>query len=72
MFFKIRALRNIAKFTGEHLCQSPFFNKVAGGPAILGKKEDLAQMFFCEFCKSFKSTFLTEHLQITAFEKYKK
>ena len=24
------ALRNFAKFTGKHLCQSLFFNKVAG------------------------------------------
>ena len=23
-------LRNFTKFTGKHLCQSPFFNKVAG------------------------------------------
>ena len=23
-------LRNFAKFTGKHLCQSPFFNKVTG------------------------------------------
>ena len=24
-------LRNFTKFTGKHLCQSLFFNKVAGG-----------------------------------------
>ena len=24
------ALKNFAKFTGKHLCQSLFFNKVAG------------------------------------------
>ena len=24
-------LKNFAKFTGKHLCQSLFFNKVAGG-----------------------------------------
>ena len=24
------ALKNLAKFTGKHLCQSLFFNKVAG------------------------------------------
>ena len=27
------AFKNIEKFTGKHLCQSPFFNKVAGRPA---------------------------------------
>ena len=32
-------LRNFAKFTGKHLCQSLFFNKVAGlRPATLSKK----------------------------------
>ena len=28
-------LRNFAKFTGKHLCQSLFFNKVAGGGRLL-------------------------------------
>ena len=32
-------LRNFAKFTGKHLCQGLFFNKVAGlRPATLFKK----------------------------------
>ena len=32
------ALKNFDKFTGKHLCQSQFFNKVAGlRPAILLK-----------------------------------
>ena len=30
VFFKKGLLRNFAKFTGKHLCQSLFFNKVAG------------------------------------------
>ena len=30
MFCKKGVLRNFAKFTGKHLCQSLFFNKVAG------------------------------------------
>ena len=30
-------LRDFAKFTGKHLCQSLFFNKVEG-PATLSKK----------------------------------
>ena len=29
MFGKEGVFRNFAKFTGEHLCQSLFFNKVA-------------------------------------------
>ena len=30
MFRQKEVLGNFAKFTGKHLCQSPFFNKVAG------------------------------------------
>ena len=30
LFCKKGVLRNLAKFTGKHLCQRPFFNKVAG------------------------------------------
>ena len=30
MFCKNGVLRNFAKFTGKHLCQSLFLNKVAG------------------------------------------
>ena len=30
VFCKKRALRNFERFTGKHLCQSLFFNKVAG------------------------------------------
>ena len=49
-------LRNLAKFTGKHLCQSLFFNKVAG----LTRKETeetLGQVFSCEFCEISKNTF---------------
>ena len=31
VFCKKGVLRNFPKFTGKHLCQSLFFNKVAGG-----------------------------------------
>ena len=56
-------LRNFRKFTGKHLCQSLFFNKVAGlRLATLLKKETLAQVFSCDFCEIYKNTFFTEHL----------
>ena len=35
-------LKNFAKFTGKHLCQSLFFDKVAGEK----KKRTLAQVFY--------------------------
>ena len=46
-------LRNFAKFTGKHLGLSLFFNKVAGAACNFIKKEALAQVFSCEFCKKF-------------------
>ena len=50
-----RCLRSSTKFTRKQLCQSLFFNKIAGlGPAILFKKETLAQVFSCEFCETSK------------------
>ena len=56
-------LRNFAKFTGKRPCQGLFFNKNAGlrqlRPEACNfiKKETLAQVFSCEFCKIFKNTF---------------
>ena len=51
-------LRNFVKFTGKHLCQSLFFNKVAGlRPATLLKKETLAQVFSCKFYEISKNNF---------------
>ena len=59
-------LRNFPKFIGKHLCQSLFFNKVAGGACNFNKKETLAQVFSCEFSEISKNTFFTEHLWVTA------
>ena len=36
-FFKLGVLKNFAKFTGKHLCQSLFFNKVAGLNVFISK-----------------------------------
>ena len=48
------------------MCQSFFFNKVAGlRPATFLKKR-LALVFSCEFCEISKNTFLTEHFWTTA------
>ena len=57
MFCKKAILRKFAKLTEKHLCQSPFFNKVAGlRPETLLKKT-LAQVLSCEFCEIPKNTF---------------
>ena len=63
VFYKKGALRNFAKFAGKYLCQSLFFNKVADLKACnFIKKENLAQVFSCEFSKFLRTPFLTEHL----------
>ena len=56
-------LQNFAQFSGKHLCQSLFFNKVAGAACSFVKKEILVQVFSSEFCKILKRIFLTEHLR---------
>ena len=50
MYCKKGALRNIAKFTEYTCARVSFFNKVI-------KKEALAQVFSCKFCKISKNTF---------------
>ena len=53
--------RNFTKFTGKHLCQRLFFNKVAGLCNFI-KKESLTKVLSCESCEISKNTFFTEHL----------
>ena len=51
-------LGNFTKFTGKYLCQSHFFNKVAGlGSATLFKKR-LAQVFPVNFVEFVRTPFL--------------
>ena len=52
-------LRNFAKFTGKHLCQSHFF-----------KKETLEQVFPCEFCEICNNALFPEYLLTTASYAY--
>ena len=52
-------LRNFAKFTGKHLCQSLFFNKVADlRPATLLKKRLWHRCFSVNFAKFLRTHFL--------------
>ena len=52
MFFKKGVLRNFAKFTGKHLYQSLFLNKVSGlRPATLLKKRLRYRCFPVNFAK---------------------
>ena len=68
VFCKKGVLRNVAKLTGKQLCQSLYFNKVAGlRPATL-LKQTLALVFSCEFCKTSKNTFSYRTPQVAAPE----
>ena len=64
--YKEGVLRNFAKFTGRHLCQGLFFNKVRPKTCSFIKKETLTQLFSREFCQISKKAFFTEHLRTTA------
>ena len=71
VFCKKGVLRNFAKFTGKHLCQSLFFNKVAGGACNFIKKETLTQVFSGEFCEISKNTFSQRTPLVAASEWFK-
>ena len=58
MFSKKGVLRNFAKFTGKHLCQSPFFIKVAG----LRQERLWHRCFPVNFAKFLRTAFITEHI----------
>ena len=64
---KESVLKNSINFTGRHLCQSLFLNKVVGlRIATLLKTKSGTGLWPCEFCKVFKNFFFTEHLWTTA------
>ena len=64
VFYKKCVLRNFPKFTRKDLCQSLFFNKVAGlMPATLLKKRLWHKCFPVNFAKFLRISFLTEHLR---------
>ena len=63
VFCKKGVFRNFAKFTGKHLYQSLFFNKVVGlRPATLLKKRLWHGCFPVNFAKFLRTPFLKEHL----------
>ena len=61
VFCRKGILRNFAKFTGKHLYQSVFVNKVVGCANLL-KKRLLQWWFSINFAKFLRAPFLTEHL----------
>ena len=58
-FNSVAGLRNFAKFTGKHLCQSIFFNKVAGlRPSTLLKKRLWQTCFPVNYAKFPRAPFI--------------
>ena len=53
MFFKVGVLKNLAIFPGKHLPQDLQFYL----------KKTPTQVFSCDYCEIFKSTFFIEHLR---------
>ena len=53
------------KIIGKHLCQSLFFNKVAGWGLQLYEKEILAQVFSCDVLEISQNTTFTDYLRAT-------
>ena len=65
VFCEKGVVRNFAKFTGKHLCQAFFLNKVAGLRPQLATllKESLCHTYFpVNFAKFLRTPFLTEYL----------
>ena len=60
VFYKKGVLKNIAKFTGKHLCQSLFLIRLQA----FMKKEALAQVFSCGFCKISKRTPFSQNISV--------
>ena len=64
-------LRNFAKFTGKHMFQSLFFNKVAGlRPVTLLKKRLWHRCFPVNFAKVSRTLSFTEHLRWLLLEDF--
>ena len=58
---KKAAFKNIAKLTGNHLCQGLFFNKVLYKNFLI-VFFNLAQVFLCEFAKFLRTPVLKVQL----------
>ena len=67
VFCKKGVLKNFAKLTGKHLCQSLFFNKVADPRLATFLKKRLWNRYFSvSFAKISRTLFFTEHVRATA------
>ena len=61
-------LLEISQDSPENTCARASLIKLQALACNFIKKENLAQVFFCEFCEISKKTFFTEQFQATASE----
>ena len=62
LVFSKGVLKKFANFTGKHLCRlkcEPKSLSIQPAPSL--KKDFCTQLFFSEFCRIFRNTFLLEH-----------
>ena len=69
VFYKKGVLIIFAKFTGKHLCQCLFFNKVAGVSLQLYSKRDFDTNVFLWILRIIKNTYFKEHLRTTVSDR---
>ena len=62
MFYKIGVLKNVANFTGKHLCWSLFLIKLQTWICNFNKRRLQHSHFSVKFAKFLRISFLTEHL----------
>ena len=71
VFYRKAVLRNLAKFTGKHLCKNLFFNKVAAlNPSTVLEKRLWHRCFPVNFAQFFKNIFYYTTPLVAAFEEY--
>ena len=71
MISKIGVFKNFAIFTGKKLCWSLSFIKFQDWRlTFLFKKKTPTQVFFCGYCKIFKSSFFLKTCSLYLFESF--
>ena len=61
-------LKCFSKFTGKHLCRSPFFLRKLQNACDFIKKETPENVFYCEFSEIFRGNFFTGHMRTATSE----
>ena len=69
LLYKKAVLKNFLIFTGKHLSWRLFLIKLHAFLELY-LRETQTWAFSCEYCKTFKNTYLEEDLQNTAFNHY--